>query len=54
MEVWLAVGSSAGKAAVFNCPLLWHAGGEGGGGGRGRVRAAQWFFGLRLHTYTYT
>lgn len=42
VEVWLAVGSSAGEAAAFNCPLLWRGGAgevvrgglEGRGGGR--------------------
>lgn len=28
VEVWLAVGSSAGKAAAFNCALLWWVGGR--------------------------
>lgn len=30
MEVWRAVGSSAGKATAFNCSLLWWMGGWGG------------------------
>lgn len=29
VEVWPAVGSSAGKAAAFNCSLLWRVGGIG-------------------------
>lgn len=42
------VGSSAGKAAAFNCSLLWRVGGEGGP----VVAAAQWRFGLPTHTHT--
>lgn len=41
VEVWLAVGSSAGEAAAFNCPLLWRGGvgwGLGGLEGRGGGR----------------
>lgn len=57
VEVWLAVGSSAGEAAAFNCSLLWRGGagevvcvcmwggvglGRQRGEGRAVVATAQW------------